>query len=327
MNHETIGLLLPLLLAVGCGDKESDDTSGEGGGDDTAAAAGGEDTALPDAPYLGDPVDEQAQFDADEVALAVQEALSLSRSIEALSVINVYNAFLSAADASCPQWTEYDGLPTWLDSCTSEAGVTFDGYGILVENEAADLDGSGVLWTGYQLYSASTMTYESNTLTLGGDAAILVGGTPDGSLTAFYSYIGEGFGWDGEETGTWMDMGISPEVYFLAYTAGDTQVVQLAGLLELDSGPVSAVVMDGLYLVNEPTGTVCGAEPSGTISVLDGEGRWYDLIFDGPTEGNTETDMAACDGCATAWYRGEAIGEACVDFSELTDWTDNPWDL
>ena len=53
------------------------------------------------------------------------------------------------------------------------------------------------------------------------------------------------------------------------------------------------------------------------IAVLDSAGRWYDLIFDGPTDAAPEVAADVCDGCATVWYRGSPLGEACVDFSIL----------
>ena len=308
--------LLPLLSLAAC--------SGSGDGDGPAA----EDSALPDAPYLGeDAPEEDPSFDADEVSQAVADVLAAVRQIDAGPVLSLYLAMMEGADAACPQWTAYDGYPTWLDACTASSGVSFDGYGLMVSWDGADLDGSGVYWSGYQLYSVAAMqTSTGDTLTLGGEAGLLFGASPEG-LRAFYSYVGEGTRWDGAETGTWLDWGIAPQIYLLAYhePVSDTKVVQLGGAIEVESGPVAAVVLDGLYMVKDPTDALCSQEPSGTISILDSEGRWYDLIFDGPSESRPETDMARCDGCAEAWYRGQSIGQACVDFSALTDWDDNPW--
>ncbi len=102
--------------------------------------------------------------------------------------------------------------------------------------------------------------------------------------------------------------------------------ILVSGSVTVETGSVSAVVMEDLYLLEEALGSTCGIEPSGTVSILDAEGRWYDLVFDGPTDAAPEVDPAVCDGCATAWYRGAALGEACIDFSVLTAWESSPWE-
>ena len=145
----------------------------------------------------------------------------------------------------------------------------------------------------------------------------------------FYSYIEGGYSWDGPEAdGTWLDWGVEPTLVWYASRdpSSGGKAITLSSSVSIDSGPFTAVFMDGVYLYEEVLGSSCGIEPSGTISLLDSEGRWTDLIFDGPTEFNAEVDAAVCDGCATAWYRGTALGEACIDFSALTDWEDSPWE-
>ena len=69
----------------------------------------------------------------------------------------------------------------------------------------------------------------------------------------------------------------------------------------------------------------CPQEPSGTISVQGADGEWYDVVFDGPSFGET-TDPAVCDGCGTAWLEGMRLGEVCVDAGELLDWDGVPWE-
>jgi hypothetical protein len=300
-------MILPLSLLTACGEPADTDT----GQADTTA------------PYLADPTGEDApSFSSEDVAGAVQEALSLIMQVDGAPVIAAYESLLSQTDSGCPLWTDYKGTPLWYDTCTTDAGVRFEGYGLALAWDGTD-DGSGNIWTGTQLYSAGTITdADGHTFTAGGSAGSLTGYSAEGAQL-HYTYVEDGFGWDGPEAaGTWLTWGLSPTLVW--YTVRDPgsggKAIILSGSVGMESGPISAVVLDGLYLVEESLGSSCGIEPSGTISLLDAEGHWYDLIFDGPTDAQPEVPAEVCDGCATAWYRGSALGEACVDFSVLTDW-------
>ena len=307
-------ILTALLLA--CGDKPTSEPT------DTAQTT-------EDAPYLADPdTSDPPEFNSSDVAAAVEEALILIRQVNASPLIDVYNELMTHTDSSCPLWSEYDGTPLWYDTCTADSGVSFEGYGLALDWNGDD-DGNGNLWWGTQLYSIATITdADGQTFSSGGGAGSLAGTNPDGT-ELYYTYIEGGFEWDGpESTGTWLDWGISPTLVWHAVRdpSTDGKAITLSGSVTVDDGPIAAVVMDNLYLVDEILGSSCGQEPSGTISVLDADGQWYDLIFDGPTEANPEVPEDVCDGCATAWYHGTSLGEACIDFSALTDWQDNPWE-
>ena len=63
----------------------------------------------------------------------------------------------------------------------------------------------------------------------------------------------------------------------------------------------------------------------GNQQARDNAGQWYDVLFDGPLEYGEQVDPDLCDGCGQVWYRGEPLGEACVDFSHLLDWSGRPW--
>ena len=47
------------------------------------------------------------------------------------------------------------------------------------------------------------------------------------------------------------------------------------------------------------------------------DGSWYDVLFDGPNDLQPETPPDLCDGCGQVYYQGDAMGEACADFSAL----------
>jgi len=287
--------------------------------EDTAA-----DTARPseDAPYLAEPDGAAApDFSSDDVTAAVEDALFLITQLDVEPIVSLYSTLLNQRDSTCPLWSDYKGTPLWYDTCTADAGVSFSGYGLAQPWEGTD-DGSGNRWWGTQIYSIATISdADGQTLTTGGSVASLTGVSADGAELT-YALIEGGFSWDGPEAaGTWLDWGITPTItWFSGRDPGSGgQVITVSGAITLDDGPIAAVVLDNLYLTDELLGSSCGEEPSGTISVLDSAGRWYDLIFDGPTDAAPEVAADVCDGCATAWYRGTPLGETCVDFSVLRD--------
>ncbi|MFT5681611.1 MAG: hypothetical protein ACI8RZ_002517 [Myxococcota bacterium] len=305
-------MILTALL-LGCGEEPAEQNTEE----ETSPPQSTE-----EAPYLADPdASDSPDFSSDDVGAAVEEALVVITQIDVVPIVSVYDTLLTQTDDTCPLWSDYDGTPLWYDSCVADTGVQFDGYGLASPWAGTD-DGSGNIWWGTQLYSIATITdADGQVFTSGGSATSLVGTTADGAELT-YNAIEGGFSWDGPEAeGTWLDWGIDPTLVW--YSARDPtsggQVITLSGAITLDEGPIAAVVLDSIYLTDEILGSSCGQEPSGTISLLDSEGRWYDLIFDGPTDAAPEVPEEACDGCATAWYRGTSLGEACVDFSVLRD--------
>ncbi|MFT4976967.1 MAG: hypothetical protein ACI8S6_002872 [Myxococcota bacterium] len=304
---------MPILFLLACSGDASDDSGSD---------------ALSEGPYLSDEVDFEAPaFDASSVSAAVDGALSQALAINAVPVVTIYSAFMDAATADCPQWTTYEDLPVWVDSCTTADGIAFEGYGLMIEYDGMT-DADGTTYSGYQISSVSSMAApDGSSLTIAGSADLLYG--VNGAYEVFYTNVSEGTRWAGGVTDSWLDWGINPSMYLYALrdTASGARSIQLAGSVSIDDGGVSAVVFDDLYLIDDPSGTVCSAEPSGMISILSSEGQWYDLVFDGPTEDNDLVPDSLCDGCATAWFKGESLGEACVDFSVLTDWDDNPWGL
>ncbi len=90
------------------------------------------------------------------------------------------------------------------------------------------------------------------------------------------------------------------------------------------AGDLDTVSVSGLFMYS-PELSECD-EPGGSVSVRDADGNWYDVLFDGP-EGweDEDVDLMACDGCGTTWFRGQQIGNTCVDFSSLVEFEDRPW--
>ncbi len=278
-------------------------------------------------PYLAD-ADSTTPPTLDAVALSatVTEALLAVRSRSPGAVLDAYAALMAGADDTCPSWSTYEGAPLWFDTCTASSGVAFDGYGLsAIWTDYADETGN--TWTGEQLYSVGTITASDGALTTGGGLVLLTGTGPEGE-SLHYAAIDPGFSWSGTATGTWLDEVVSEPLYWLSsrdpVTGG--AVIQIGGTVVLESGELGGdtVVFDSITLIEAALGAACAIEPSGGMSVLDADGRWIDLLFDGSSD-VTAPATSACDGCATAWYRGVALGQVCVDFGYLTDWSESPW--
>ena len=92
-----------------------------------------------------------------------------------------------------------------------------------------------------------------------------------------------------------------------------------------DLGTANSIWFDGVWIATEGQGSDCPIEPSGTISIRDDAGDWYDVEFQGPGYSGAASFPPECDGCGDVWYQGENLGQACVDFSAMTDWEGSPW--
>ncbi len=67
-------------------------------------------------------------------------------------------------------------------------------------------------------------------------------------------------------------------------------------------------------------------EPAGAVSLRDVNGHWIDLEFDGEVDGQWPPPDKGCDGCAQGWYQGLDLGQICLEFDGLRDWTGPyPW--
>ncbi len=303
-----------LLLAIGC----TTGTQKTPGTDDSGSPW--EEPARDDA-YVDEPGEiEPPALDPDEIGPILIEALMLAREAQAGPAVLAFAEAMTAAEEGCPTWYSDDGLDYWFDACTTSAGVRFDGYGYAIPYvDHADGDR---IWDGIGVYGAATIAAADWTLEAVGGASLLSGRQADGGRIE-YSYLEGGFSYDGPAAeGTWLADGSSPELstYGIAYDDSGIRSAYLSGRVDLPDGPVQAVVFEELALVNAAAGVACPAEPGGTASLLGPDG-WYDVVFDGGWE-----SPEACDGCATAWHAGVAVGQACADFSAFTEWDQQPWE-
>lgn len=296
---------MSLILLIACG-----------GGDEPAT-----DTTWPgtDGPFLAPTEDEAAPaLDLMGIGLALDAALASLLPMNAEAALRAYAELAASADGSCPDWYSSEGTPYWYDTCTTGDGTTFDGYASLSAYEGWD-DGAGTVYDGYQFWGVATLTAASGrAFRAKGSASLLAGQGADGSLIS-YSYMDRGF-YDSEAEVAWLDGSLEAGLGIWAQwsTSVGAAGIWLDGVLTGLSGEIEVLVLDGMWLAQEEAWG-CEREPQASLSVLDDEGHWVDLVFDGAW------GEPSCDGCGEAFVDGRAVGTVCTDFSPLVDWTYSPW--
>lgn len=283
-----------------------------------------------DAPYL---VDEDAldlpepTFDEAGATAAVSEAFGALREITAEPIVAAYQEALAGADASCPTWFSDDaGYDYWYDDCTSSDGTVFSGYGALVNYDGVP-DG-GYNWAGEVVYAYGSITPRSGGALVMSGAAGLLHGESDAGVEAAWNVVDGSFTLE-EDEDSWLGQGLEPSLQMQALSVGDLRAFIVVGTLAGLSTEIDAILADDMLIATEETGTPCALEPTGGLSMRGADGHWTDVVFDVPFDPATETfgemDASECDGCGTAWFQGQDVGQACFDFSELLDWEGSPW--
>ncbi|MFN7145156.1 MAG: hypothetical protein ACK4YP_15370, partial [Myxococcota bacterium] len=239
-------------------------------------------------------------------------------------VFPAYDAVMVGAEESCPAYYDYNGSQYWYDQCTSSAGTKFSGYSFyqLYDNYDA---GDGAVYNGEALYGvAEIVTPDGHSFSAGGTAYNLVA---TGAGYTYYSSVLTGsFAYDGPEAaGTWLGSGISPDLTLVGYATEAGNYMNIDGGLSGMGGQLDTVVFDTVVIFDGALGSACPTEPGGVISVRDDVGYWYDVVFDGPADYGEAAEARLCDGCGAAYFRGEPLGDVCVDFSALLDWEVAPW--
>ena len=115
----------------------------------------------------------------------------------------------------------------------------------------------------------------------------------------------------------WEALGWRPDLTLIDLKVNDTalhhrQVIGSVGGVSL--GIATAFEFSEFLLAHEALGASCEIEPSGTVGVRDGSGRWIDVIFDGSNVPGEEVPVELCDGCGEAFYGDESLGTVCAEF-------------
>jgi hypothetical protein len=270
--------------------------------------------------YDEDPDEVTAAMSISEVEDAMQEALGIARNYNSDVVLETYEEMMTIRSGGCPNYYDSSTSSSWNDECTTDEGSTFSGYvytgngetswwisaGAVIEaadGERFELTGSASAWQNVSEYGKSKGSSVKGTFQTTGGAAVdtwLSGEvSPDLSVTSWYGY------------GDW-----------------GTKSITLNGVVFITSEKAAIVSFDELRAVGNVSGSVeCSIEPSGTISVRGNEGYWYDVVFDGLGSESSEEEVLApedCDGCGRLFFRGELLGDACVDTTSVLAWDETP---
>jgi hypothetical protein len=306
----------------------------QGSADDPA----GPDPVLPEdpppSPYIFDEeTDPEPTASAQDVEAALQDALDLTMTINADPVQAAYSKAMTGSTAMCPYVYATPDGSYWYDSCTASDGTEFDGY--VFAYEAVDVFDpySGMMVDYWYAFGGATVRDPSDhVLELAGGAVRYKAYTNTGptDYEVYYTDIGGTFAWDGvESAGTWLDSDIDPDLIVqstVVPSVGAESVVLYGGFGGFAVGGEDwAVAFDENYVANALMGGRCPTELSGTVGVRAPDGSWYDVQFQGWDGVDPDYSDADCDGCGDAFYRGEPMGEICVDLTTMMELGVHPW--
>ena len=294
------------------------------------------DTAVEDEPdpYVYDELPDEVDplLTTTDLELGIAEGIDVLFSLDPRPLHELYVQALDDVDSDCPyfydEYYELYGYDYWYDTCTTDGGASFSGNG---RHYGYDRYVDGYYdyqFRNYYYGSAKIVTEDGHTLTAAGYSYNYDYTYTYNGYRYFYSQIYGDFRWDGPGAeGTWIERDLSMVTYLYANVSPAAGVyVSLDSSLSGLDGDVNSVVFDGVIMYDEVRGSPGPTEPGGTISLRDAAGDWYDVEFHGPTAGSTSTFPPDCDGCGTAYWKGEYVGEVCPDFSAMLDWgTGEPW--
>jgi hypothetical protein len=279
------------------------------------------------APYIVEEAEEGpvASFSEADLEAAITDALSAALGLTAAPVFASYAQVMDNEDSGCPNYYDYGDNTYWYDQCTAEDGTSFQGYSFYYRY--VDFYSEGLLYNGDSLYGVARVAdADGNVFEAGGSASNLRGEAE--GYTYFQSVVQGSFSWTGPEAeGTWMTEDLAPDVnmYGILASAYDARAFYLDGGVSGLGGVFETVVMEDVFMMDGILGGICPTEPGGLISARDDDGNWYDVVLDGMIDAEDTPDPQFCDGCGTAYFRGEEIGSVCIDFSVLVGWGDSPW--
>lgn len=297
-------------LLLGC-------QSAEGPADPTGSG-----TTLPPedpVPWVIPPTTTTAEdVDLDAVAATAQTALELVATIDPDPILQAYRELAAGMDSSCPAQYKSDDLYYWLDSCTSSAGTSFDGFGL--DDALTVDDGSGNLLD-VTATGGSGRIEDADGTFLDLDGYVQrIDSDADGITASTLVMTGEFATNHPAADGTWVGAGIRPNLTVTEYRIGSARaLIAAVGAVDGLAGENPVVAFDDAAILDPSLGYGgCDLEPSGTVSVRLATGDWVDLVFEPVLHDDgsvTLADDADCDGCGEAWHRAEPMGRVCLDFS------------
>ena len=247
-----------------------------------------------------------------EIEHIVQLGIEQIRETRVGRLLDVYDAMLAQTDSTCPRWfSNPDGI-YWADTCTSEAGVSFQGFATRITRNDVVPDDYGNLFTGRQIHCEGTLRQGDTTMECVGGINELTG-TDSNGHDVFYSYSRHYVLTHGDAVVHFPDAemwAVHSPTYKALFQNG-VHVVR-------DGASVLGVVEFGQQTMSNVN---CLIEPNGTQNVQV-NGEWVYVEWHG--DRLDEPDL--CDGCGDAYAQGRSIGQICVDYSNWLTWTESPFE-
>lgn len=330
-------LIAIVALAAAC----TDDSGTEGAADTTADTSEAPDTTRPNDPtpwiYPQDEADFTPELSAAEIEGAIEMAMEVALTLDSKVVHDLHELLFPMPEAGsgdptgCPFYLTYDyGTAKafyWQGECTASDGTRYSGRGSVAiytrfQNEFGIFDG-------YDVNMAGTIEAPDGTFLEGsGQAGGYTGEAQD--LTALVAVLNGTFTAGGPRApdSPWLDGTRRPTLTVNGWTyvpTGGRNVTVVGGISGLDfPAGITAVSLEDLTARQSTAGATCERELGGAAGVRGPDGNWYDVIFDGPVGETPETPPALCDGCGETWFRGQEVGDTCVDARDYFGWGVEP---
>ena len=263
------------------------------------------------------------EWDLEGIQTALDDIFFGVRTRHTTPILTGYDSVMAQADAYCPQAYTVDGNSFWYGSCTSTAGMSYDGYLFYNTYEDYNFFGDGGSWNVETLSGSTQMVGSEGRLIHWGGSAYLGEGTSVDGYPVYFSSVTGSFLDDGA-TETWLQEGHSDTLTMYGASFSETVVsnaFMISGSMRW-SGAVTAVEFVETVTYSASVGYPCWKEPTGALAVRDAHGRWLEIQFDVSEDWEL---VGTCDGCGNALSNGEVIGEICVDVAPLLNWEDTPW--
>jgi len=291
--------------------------------------------------YVYEQDEVEALLSVADVEQGIEDGLATAMWIDPSIVLDEYGRLISAAEADmvsgegdCPYYydyyLEYYSYFYWYDSCTTPDGTAFSGYALGYDFSGASSPPYAYPHYAYLSGSGAVQSPDGYTLEIGGSAYDYEYDYYGSYYNYHSGYVVGSFAYDDPRfADTWLAAGLSIDLTISGDDYGDYDVpmntLTFTGSLSGMTGDVNTVVFTDTTISAAGRGSACDVEPSGTISVRDADGEWYDVNFQGPPYVGASVFPPDCDGCGQVYFRGQYLGDACPDFRVITTWEGRPW--
>jgi len=316
------------LASVGCAGDVAIETTGQAPEDQAEAEQPVEEAPEADLPSAHEftETSDGPLLSLDEVAVALETNLLRFWISDPRDIFDTFDAVIADGDDDCPTTYNLLGHTYYQGFCTSESGIYYDGI-IYGRSSSGHVESNVETIIDTWWYGDFAATYpDGRRWDLSGYFRLIQSRYLGSETTGFEVQTVGYVGWTPlVDPAAWLDGGISMglDIDGLGSPEGSSQVV-LNGGVSTHANGAAAITFDQVYLGSGES-TSCPLEPSNTISILDTEGHWYDVRFDGPPYPSAVSLPAECDGCGQVSYDDEVLGTVCLDFASLMDWEVLPW--